>query len=195
VSGEPLTNPYAAPDAELYAAPPPRHEFGTERYRPARLGARFLAFLIDLGLFLIWTIVFRILSFGLAVVVGLLLGPSGGEVPAVVLVAALVVLFVAPLVLVPAWLEASAWQGTPGKSLLGLLVTDREFRPITLGRAIRRNLIKLLGILPYGVGLLWAIFNRQHLALHDRLAGTRVVEPEPIPLSVFLDPVTKRHQE
>jgi hypothetical protein len=42
-----------------------------------------------------------------------------------------------------------------------------------------RGLIRVLAfvpsVLPGGLGWLWAIFDREHRALHDHLAGTYVI--------------------
>ncbi|SFK51690.1 Uncharacterized membrane protein YckC, RDD family [Nitrosomonas aestuarii] len=42
--------------------------------------------------------------------------------------------------------------------------------------AITRYLIAVIGILFFGVGLLWAFVDREHQFLHDRLAGTRIIK-------------------
>lgn len=69
--------------------------------------------------------------------------------------------------------EASRWQATPGQRALGLRVTDTADARIGGGRALLRHL---------AAGLSWASLNLghalialpPHLALHDRLSGTRV---------------------
>jgi len=42
-------------------------------------------------------------------------------------------------------------------------------------QAVLRYLIAWPSVLFFGIGLLWAIFDKDHLFLHDRLAGTKVV--------------------
>lgn len=69
--------------------------------------------------------------------------------------------------------EASPWQATPGQRALGLRVTDAAGARAGVGRALLRHL---------AAGLSWASLNLghalialpPHLALHDRLSGTRV---------------------
>lgn len=72
-------------------------------------------------------------------------------------------------------LEASRWQATLGKRIVGIRVADREGQPIGLGRALARNLGKLVSILPYGIGVWWMLFNVRRQTLHDRIAGTIVI--------------------
>ncbi|HBV22005.1 MAG TPA: RDD family protein [Nitrosomonas sp.] len=42
--------------------------------------------------------------------------------------------------------------------------------------AITRYLIAVIGILFFGIGILWAFVDREHQYLHDRLAGTRIIK-------------------
>jgi uncharacterized RDD family membrane protein YckC len=67
---------------------------------------------------------------------------------------------------------------TLGMKLMGLrLISQRGGAP---GPA--RGLIRLLALaaslLPAGLGWLWALFDREHRALHDHLAGTYVIVEE-----------------
>lgn len=45
-------------------------------------------------------------------------------------------------------------------------------------KAITRYLIAVIGILCFGIGIIWAFFDRDHQYLHDRLAGTRIIKVE-----------------
>ncbi|MDR4513301.1 RDD family protein [Nitrosomonas sp.] len=45
-------------------------------------------------------------------------------------------------------------------------------------KAITRYLIAVIGIMLFGIGILWALIDRDHQFLHDRLAGTRVIRIE-----------------
>jgi len=42
--------------------------------------------------------------------------------------------------------------------------------------AITRYLIAVIGILFFGIGIVWAFVDRDHQYLHDRLAGTRIIK-------------------
>lgn len=70
--------------------------------------------------------------------------------------------------------EASAWQATPGKRILGLYVTDLSGRPVTFARAAIRNVAKMLsGVLL--VGYILAGFTEKKQALHDIIASCLVL--------------------
>ncbi|MCA0392996.1 MAG: RDD family protein [Proteobacteria bacterium] len=92
-------------------------------------------------------------------------------------------LLMPPLLVFPllalAWFvgfEASSRQATPGKRLLGLRVVDVDGRGIGLLRAVQRHLAGTLSWLTLNIGHLLAALPPQRLALHDRIAGTRVVQ-------------------
>jgi uncharacterized RDD family membrane protein YckC len=46
---------------------------------------------------------------------------------------------------------------------------------ITPGVAVARYLLALAGLGFFGAGWWWIVFDREHVPLHDRLTGTRVV--------------------
>jgi uncharacterized RDD family membrane protein YckC len=50
--------------------------------------------------------------------------------------------------------------------------------PLTLRHALRRFVFALTGALLGGSGVIWAFFDRDRQFLHDRLAGTRIVQDE-----------------
>jgi uncharacterized RDD family membrane protein YckC len=72
-------------------------------------------------------------------------------------------------------LESSSWQATLGKKALGLVVTTVGGEPISFGRALGRNLAKLLSSLILMIGFLMAGFTAKKQALHDLLADCLVV--------------------
>ena len=47
--------------------------------------------------------------------------------------------------------------------------------PMSLGAAILRAAFATLAWAPAALGVLWLYLDPDHLALHDRLSGTRVV--------------------
>lgn len=55
------------------------------------------------------------------------------------------------------------------------LVDARSGRIVSLPRGLLRYTLAWPSLLVYGVGLLWALFDRDRQFLHDRLAGTRLV--------------------
>lgn len=68
------------------------------------------------------------------------------------------------------------WGCTPGKLLLELRVVDaRSGRRPGWIQAVIRYIGYIVSALPLGLGFLWAAIDRDGRALHDKLAGTRVV--------------------
>ncbi len=70
---------------------------------------------------------------------------------------------------------------TIGKMAAGIRVVPADpaapsGERVTLGHAIVRGAMFFLCLLPLGLGLLPALFGREHRGLHDRLADTRVVK-------------------
>lgn len=45
-------------------------------------------------------------------------------------------------------------------------------------QAITRFLLAVVGIFLFGIGIVWALFDRDHQYLHDRIAGTRIIKVE-----------------
>jgi len=86
--------------------------------------------------------------------------------------------------------EGSRWQATPGKRLLGLRVVDDDGLPPGYVRAALRTAAGLLSWLSLNIGHLMAARAPRHQALHDRIAGTRVVRrtdaPMPTPARLWL---------
>ncbi len=72
--------------------------------------------------------------------------------------------------------ESSAKQGTYGKQLLKIKVSDMEGNRISFGRATGRNLAKLFSVTTLFVGYLFSFFNKQQQCLHDIIAGTLVIK-------------------
>lgn len=76
-------------------------------------------------------------------------------------------------------MESSAWQATVGKRLLGLHVTDVAGARIGPGRALVRFFAAGLSWLTMNLGHALAAWTPERRALHDYVAGTRVVLADP----------------
>jgi uncharacterized RDD family membrane protein YckC len=63
-----------------------------------------------------------------------------------------------------------------GKMALGIKVVGREDASVPIGRATLRTFAYLVSALPLGAGFLPGVIGVERLALHDRLAHTRVVQ-------------------
>lgn len=86
------------------------------------------------------------------------------------------------VVLVVFWLyftiaEASHWQATPGKRLLGLRVVNDDGRRLSLLRANARYWLKIASWLPMFAGFIMIGVTSHKQGLHDKLAGTFVIRP------------------
>ena len=64
-----------------------------------------------------------------------------------------------------------------GKMAFGIKVIGQEDGGVPIGRATIRTLAYLASALPLGAGFLPGVLGAERLALHDRLAHTRVVRP------------------
>jgi uncharacterized RDD family membrane protein YckC len=71
-------------------------------------------------------------------------------------------------------MESSAWQGTVGKRICGLAVTDLRGQRISFLRALARLLAKLLSAALFGLGFVMVAFTPRKRGLHDIIAGTLV---------------------
>ncbi len=91
-------------------------------------------------------------------------------------------LFLLSIVLIPtagllyrAIFECSPLQGTPGKALIGIMVVDTSGNRISFGKALLRNLVKILSSLIFYIGFLVALRDKRCLTWHDLAAGTYVI--------------------
>jgi uncharacterized RDD family membrane protein YckC len=174
----------AAPPSPLVAANvPPSLPMAAPR-EPGPLRARFLAWTID------WAVLFLpvLAVFGFAYLIWIIKGPiehrdaeTARQEQALLwrnlrdLVGLVAIGFAW---LYAAGLESSRWQGTIGKQVMRLVVTDAAGQRLGFLRATGRHAGKYLSALPVFLGFMAALFNPQRLTWHDRLAGTRVVKRE-----------------
>lgn len=76
---------------------------------------------------------------------------------------------------------ASKRQATLGKMALGIRVTSLSGQPLSLGQSAIRYFSKLLSGFLLGLGYVMAFFTDNRQALHDRLAGTLVLDGPALP--------------
>lgn len=82
--------------------------------------------------------------------------------------------------IIPGWLyfalcESSSWQGTVGKKLLELRLTDMNGQRINFAQATGRHFGKILSALILLIGFFMIAFTEQKQGLRDILAGTLVL--------------------
>ncbi len=73
-----------------------------------------------------------------------------------------------------ALLTSSTWQGTVGKKVLNLKVTDEAGNRISFGRATGRHFAKYLSAMILFIGYFMIAFTDRKRGLHDMIAGTLV---------------------
>jgi uncharacterized RDD family membrane protein YckC len=76
--------------------------------------------------------------------------------------------------------ESSVYQATPGKMVLGIMVTDLNANRISFGKASLRYVCKIVSLLTLGIGYIMAGFTEKKQALHDIMAGSLVVNKKSI---------------
>jgi uncharacterized RDD family membrane protein YckC len=165
-SAELFEDPPAAITASLSAA---RQTLPAEPVDvPATAIRRMAAAIIDLALLFVLdglVLYFTLRLVGLTVVEML-------ELPAIPLMAYLLLLNCGYLIA----FTAVGGQSI-GKMAVGIKVVDQNEGSVSVGRATLRTLAYAISALPLGAGFLPGMFGADRLALHDRLAHTRVVRP------------------
>lgn len=73
-------------------------------------------------------------------------------------------------------MNASKWQGTIGKIVVGIKVVDMEGNRLTIGKSGLRYLGYIVSGFTMGVGFILAAFTDKKQALHDLLVQTLVVK-------------------
>jgi uncharacterized RDD family membrane protein YckC len=87
--------------------------------------------------------------------------------------------------------ESSKYQATLGKKMLDLIVVDKEGKRISLGQANIRCWGKIISALILGAGFWMSTFSKTKRTLHDRFAGTMVLNkrvPASKPEAALIEP-------
>jgi uncharacterized RDD family membrane protein YckC len=84
------------------------------------------------------------------------------------------------LIIIIPWLyyagfESSRSQATPGKVLMGVVVTDLEGNKPTFARATLRQFAKFISALILFIGFIMIGLTKKHQGLHDKIAGCLVL--------------------
>lgn len=71
------------------------------------------------------------------------------------------------------WVKRGA---TPGKQALDLYVVDAlTGKPLTTQKSVIRYVGYIISAIPFGLGFLWAAFDKRKQGWHDKLAGSVVI--------------------
>ena len=138
---------------------------------------RFAAYVIDQ---IILSIVTVIIVFILGFVMGLFFAAIGMDTPTIRTISAALGYFFGVIV---AWIyyavsESSPDRATPGKRVIGIIVTDLDGNRISFGRASGRYWGKMLSSIILMIGFLMAGFTEKKQALHDILANCLVLKKQ-----------------
>ena len=74
-----------------------------------------------------------------------------------------------------AWFWSHGGQTLPMKTWRLRLVRS-DGTKVSVGRALHRYVLAALGFFALGLGFFWALVDRDRQFLHDRLAGTAIVD-------------------
>lgn len=137
------------------------------RLRPAGIGQRLIAALVDL-------VIITLFGIGIASLLCIFLPSSLGPAISILILAVVFWLY-------PVWCESRNRGCTLGKSWLSLRVVDDRGLPLTGLQCLVRSLLRLIDILPCGgIGLITILSNRHGRRLGDLAAGTLVIDERPI---------------
>jgi uncharacterized RDD family membrane protein YckC len=75
-----------------------------------------------------------------------------------------------------ALMESSKYQGTLGKMILNLKITDLNYNKISFEKATLRFLGKFLSIITFGIGFLMIGFTEKKQGLHDKISNCIVIK-------------------
>jgi uncharacterized RDD family membrane protein YckC len=81
------------------------------------------------------------------------------------------------------WGAPPGWPGggraqTIGQRLVGVRVVRDNGQAMGWSTSVVRTIGLLLSVLPYGLGLLWVVWDKQRQGWHDKMAGTCVVRAD-----------------
>ncbi|MCX6682661.1 MAG: RDD family protein [Methanoregula sp.] len=156
----------------------------------AGLGRRVFAFIIDaimLLIFIVITAAFFSLIQGVKYFyyltvqrapIAVLTEAGTPEAALGPIIASLGVLFIIIPWLYFAGFECSRGLATPGKTLMHIVVTDKEGNRISFARATLRHFAKFISTLIIFIGFIMIGLTKKRQGLHDRIAGCLVLLPE-----------------
>lgn len=157
-------------------APPNRSTDGVHAGKPV-WARRIIARFVDE--FLVWALIFLLFGGALGQALDAYVqnspGSAAADAAAVTLLGYALLWGVVECVYNIA-MEASRYQATLGKMLVGAVVTDRNGDKPGLGGVIMRNTLGrfLSNMIPFYIGYLMGLFNKDRRCAHDMTSGTMV---------------------
>ena len=147
--------------------------------------ANYATFWHRLGAYLIDYVLISLVTCPIGMVTGAMSAmaeQSGGDAAQAASAGMTVLLYVVAIVagwLYNALMESSSWQGTVGKRVLGIRVTDLDGNRINFGRATGRYFGKIISSMICAVGFIMVLFTERKQGLHDMMASTLVLMGAP----------------
>ena len=86
--------------------------------------------------------------------------------------------FIALSLIYFSYMESGTKQATIGKLFLDLKVVDLNNERISFGRALLRNIARLINIPIYSLGYVPILFTKHHQGVHDIIARTTVTSKQ-----------------
>lgn len=77
-------------------------------------------------------------------------------------------------------LDASSFNGSFGKYLMGIKVIDEYGQRLTFQQSLMRNSTKVISQAVFSLGFIWILFDKKRQGWHDKIAKTLVVEDEKV---------------
>lgn len=71
-------------------------------------------------------------------------------------------------------------SGSPGKLIVGLRLVQADLTPVSIRQSVSRYFLRVLSVIPMGLGILWLLWDERKRTWHDHLAGTIVVKKSAI---------------
>jgi uncharacterized RDD family membrane protein YckC len=142
-------------------------DIGEEELSP--IGPRIGALLIDQ------------LLLGFATFVAIAAGVALADVNAALGASLLIAAVALTIFVVPALWAAGRWGSSPGKRAMDIAVIGVDGRPVSVGRGMVRQLVFIVGAIPFYIGWLAVLWDPKRQAWHDHAARTLVVKQEVVP--------------
>lgn len=73
-------------------------------------------------------------------------------------------------------MDCTAMQGTVGKQIMRIIVTNDHGNRLTIIESIKRNLFKVISYTFAGLGFLFILIDKDNKGWHDRIANTLVIQ-------------------
>ena len=73
-------------------------------------------------------------------------------------------------------MDSSPLQGTLGKYVMRVKVTDYDGNKLSFKKGLLRNFSKVISTIPLGFGLFWIFFDKKNRTWHDQISSTLVLQ-------------------